>query len=233
MNGILITPGLTRSSCSSFAHWSRGQLRERYVPPDAQFTHNPLFTVDTPNLSDTNLTNSFQKVSSPDLQGANSGFQNIFSFAEVQKRVAAFCNTLASASFYPSTGIIIKREIESWNQYDAKSHSPTENMSFAKSVIRTFISCLQSDINQAGQDLDAIHRARRKRRHGLRALFGAGALLALVNPVAGLTAIGAGAATSGHGGGGDTSSLERIVSNNQGYINELNSIMRLFFLVCY
>ena len=142
--------------------------------------------------------------------------------------MAAFCNTLASATFYPSTGIIIKREIESWNQYDAKSHSPTENMSFAKSVIRTFISCLQSDMNQAGQDLDAIHRARRKRRHGLRALFSA-----LVNPVAGLTAIGAGAATSGHGGGGDTSSLERIVSNNQGYINELNSIMRLFFLVCY
>ena len=189
--------------------------------------------VDTPNLSDTNLSNSFQKVSSPDLQDVNMGIKNLFSFAEVQKRLTAFCAKLASAEFYQSTSDSVKKEIQSWNEYDAKSHSSMENTAFAKNTIYSFRGHLQSDINQAKGDICTINsNARRKRKHGFMKILGVAAALTLVSAPLGLVTLGAGAASSRHGGGGDTGSLERMIRNDQGLISELDSILRLFFHIC-
>lgn len=170
-------------------------------------------------------------MSSPDLQNAHSGIQSIFSFAEVQKRLNALCNRLASAQFYPSTGETIKKELQAWNTYDATIHSSIDNISFVKGVVTTFKSSLRADMEQARRDIDAINCARRKKKHGMRKLLSFGAALSFVSLPMGLATIGT-AVASGHGGGGDVGSLERMVDANRGFISELEAISRLYCFVC-
>ena len=165
-------------------------------------------------------------MSSPDLQNAHSGIQSIFSFAEVQKRLNALCNRLASAQFYPSTGETIKKELQAWNTYDATIHSSIDNISFVKGVVTTFKSSLRADMEQARRDIDAINCARRKKKHGMRKLLSFGAALSFVSLPMGLATIGT-AVASGHGGGGDVGSLERMVDANRGFISELEALSRL------
>ena len=181
-------------------------------------------------MSDTNLSNSFQKVISSDLQNVNQAIKSIFTFPKVKDQLTNVCNQLASADYFESTAASIKKEIELWKSYNASVHSPAENISFSRSVISSLKTYLQSDKNQAEREIDAARRAKRKKRHGWKKFLGGALALTFVCAPIGLAALGTAAANRPRGG--DISSLEEMIRNNRRYINQLDAILRLISIVC-
>ena len=185
-------------------------------------------------MSDTNLSNSFQKVISSDLQNVSQAVKSIFTFPKVKDQLTNVCNQLASAELSESTAASIKKEIELWKSYNASVHSPAENISFSRSVISSLKTYLQSDKNRAEREIDDIRSERRESRHGLNTLIAVGGVLSLFgSPMATpILSEALSMSRSRRGGGGGTSSLEEMIRNNRRYINQLDAILRLISIVC-
>ena len=149
----------------------------------------------------------------------------------MKQQLTDICNQMASAEYYPTTVPSVNKELQLWKEYDSSGHSPVENMSFAKSTISALNNYLQSDINQAKRDIDALRSARRKKRHGFKKLLSIAAVMTVFCAPVGLATLGS-AVASHHGGGGDISSLEAMIRKNQAFISKLNSVMKLLFRVC-
>lgn len=185
-------------------------------------------------MSDTNLSNSFQKVTSSNLQNVNQAVKSIFTFPKVKDQLTSVCNQLDSANYFESTAASIKKEIQSWKEYNAAIHSPAENMSFSRSVASSLKTYLQSDKNHAEREIDDIQSERRESRRGMNTLIAVGGVLSLFGSPMGTPILNEVLTMNRRrrSRGGDISSLEEMIRNNRRYIDQLDAILRLYSVVC-
>ena len=174
-------------------------------------------------------------MNSSDLKNVHSSIILTLGFPVIQEKLNALCDEIASAEFYDHSGEMIRKTIQSWRDYDIANHTITESRMVAKSCISSLKKNIEMDTKESDEEVndeDKRTKGRRLKVTGVGLLSLVTTAIAPAAGMTGLTTTAGQALTMNDNLKAQKKRNRAIKERNNRYIRELDSIMKLFWIIC-
>lgn len=155
-------------------------------------------------------------------------------FPVVHEKLSVLCDEIASTEFYEHSGEMIRETIQSWRDYDIANRTVTESMMIAKSCISSLKEIIEMDTRTSDEEVndeDKRTKGRRLKVTGVGLLSLVTTAIAPATGMTGLTTTAGQALTMNDNLKAQKKRNRAIKERNNRYIRELDSIMKLFWIV--